>query len=381
MTQTNPLIPIHRPLLPSAEEILPYLKEIDNARWYSNFGPLLRKFEARLADNFNIDTDMITSACNGTMMLTAILECLNLPEKSLCIMPSWTFIATAAAAHQAQLTPYFVDVDQHTQALNPEILLQEIQTIKKPIGAVIVIAPFGAPINIAAWENFQTTTGISVIIDAAAAFDSVSTIKEMAVSELPTMISLHATKVFGVGEGGIVLSKNKKLVSQIKSFLSFGFDDGREAKCLGVNGKLSEYSAAVGLAALDAWSQTKKQWEEVRDNYIQHLELNNITHKLSPHWISGTCNIVIPNQAKALNKQLAATNINTRQWWLDGCHTHAAYQHFPRSKSLSNTEWLSASVLGIPYSMDITLNAITRICLEIKSFINSKSISKSYLVA
>src|SRR5580658_9772275 len=98
------MIPVHRPLLPASDLILPYLKEIDRARWYSNFGPLLVKFENRLAEHFGIAPENLTTAANGTLMLVSILSSLNIPENSLCIMPSWTFIATPAAACYAGLT-------------------------------------------------------------------------------------------------------------------------------------------------------------------------------------------------------------------------------------------------------------------------------------
>lgn len=354
MQSLNNFIPIHRPQLPMADEILPYLKKIDAARWYSNFGPLLREFEARLAAKFNIGPDQVTSASNGTLVLTAILRSFNLPANSLCIMPSWTFIATAAAAHHAGLIPYFVDVDKKTQAINPSQLKEDIKDIKGNIGAIIVVAPFGAPIDRKAWSRFKEETGIPVIIDAAAGFDATSQIPEMQIDEIPTMVSLHATKVFGVGEGGIVLCTNKLLIRSIKSIVSFGFVDGREAHSLGLNAKLSEFSAAVGLASLDRWQLTRSKWVAVRDQYRAMLDELAIPHSFSKAWISGTCNVVLPMRAKQIGKALIERGIDTRQWWFDGCHTHEAYRHFPKANDLAVTQWLSKSILGLPYSIDLT---------------------------
>lgn len=362
MTMLKKTIAIHRPQLPTSLEILPYLRRIDEARWYSNFGQLLREFEARTAALFGLKPENITSAANGTLMLTAILRALDLPAGTLCVMPSWTFIATAAAAHHAGLVPYFVDVDIETQALDPERLRSEIGEMKADVGAVIVVAPFGAPIDRAAWSRFMDDTGIPVIIDAAAGFDAVSKVSEMKADHIPTMISLHATKVFGIGEGGLVLCEDEILVNKIKSLISFGFRGGREAITLGFNAKLSEYSAAVGLASLDGWDQTRFKWETTRNTYMKELRKKEIKHFFDDRWISGTCNVILAYQAKQVGLQLIQNGIDTRQWWLDGCHYHDGYKNFPRSSDLKNTDWLGASVLGLPYSIDMTQDEIITIC-------------------
>lgn len=360
-------IPVHRPQLPSSHLIMPYLKRIDEARWYSNFGPLVNELEAGFAKHFDVTPEMVTTAVNGTLMLIAMLKALNLPEKSYCIMPSWTFVATASAAHYAGLIPYFVDVDRDTQALDPAILKSKLPNIDGSIGAVIVIAPFGCPINIKGWEKFTEETHIPVIIDAAAGFDTVARIAEMSVSHIPIMISLHATKVFGIGEGGLALSKNRELIRRIKSMTGFGFDMHREALLLGLNAKLPEYTAAVGLAALDSWTETRRKWENIRDQYRIELANVNLKSPLSVDWVSSTCNVIVPNQAEFIAKELKEAGIDTRKWWLNGCHQHYAYQHYPREKNLTNTEWLSQSVLGLPFAIDLDENKVKYICRKLRA--------------
>jgi dTDP-4-amino-4,6-dideoxygalactose transaminase len=93
-------VPVARPRLPTAEAILPYLQQIDDARWYSNFGPLLTKLEQRLADRFARPTQVITVA-NATQALTLALQAMDLPPGGYVAMPAWTFVATAHAVVQA----------------------------------------------------------------------------------------------------------------------------------------------------------------------------------------------------------------------------------------------------------------------------------------
>ena len=104
------------------------------------------------------------------------------------------------------------------------------------------VAPFGAPFNIEEWDEFHRVTGIPVVIDAAAGFDTASA------GLSPVMISLHATKAMGIGEGGLILCRDNNLAEQIRAARNFGFLGERVAEIPGMNAKLSEYGAAVGLA-------------------------------------------------------------------------------------------------------------------------------------
>lgn len=362
------IIPVHRPKLPGFDLIAPYLKEIDAKRWYSNFGPLLEQFESRLAAHFGLLPNQLTTAANGTLMLVAILKAWEIPQDSLCIMPSWTFVATASAAHYAGLKPYFVDVN-HDQTLDPDELKKELATIKEPIGAVIVIAPFGAPVDRARWDAFTAETKIPVIIDAAAAFDTITRVPSMKPGRTPMMVSLHATKVFGIGEGGAVISTDPVLIKRVRGITTFGFNANREALLLGMNAKLTEYSAAIGLAALDVWEQSRAAWATVRDCYMQQFEAMNLAHWFSSDWVSSTCNVILPKETTSISQQLKAQGIDNRKWWNDGCHRQQAYQHFPRANKLKETERLSQSVLGLPFAIDLEPEKIERVCKVLKSLL------------
>lgn len=115
----------------------------------------------------------MTTLSSGTSALTLALRASAPIPGSLCMMPSWTFSATPHAAREAGLTPYFVDVAPESWALTPEIAAKELQAAPGTVGAVMPVAPFGAPIDYAGWDSLSDETGIPVVIDAAAAFDTV----------------------------------------------------------------------------------------------------------------------------------------------------------------------------------------------------------------
>ena len=184
---------------------------------------------------------------------------------TLCVIPAWTFVASPQAAMLAGLVPYFVDVDPRTWALEPDAVDDIIASAPGEVGAVMPVAPFGRPIDVGGWDRFRSRTGFAVVIDAAAGFDTV------AATGTPAVVSLHATKVFGTGEGGFVLCDDGDLVVDIRRRMNFGFHGSREATVPAFNAKFSEYHAAVGHAALDEWPGARAEWLPVSGRYREAL--------------------------------------------------------------------------------------------------------------
>ena len=116
----TPTIPLMRPKLPDRQALEPYLEEIDKNRWYSNFGPLERRLEVRLAEYFNIDPFQLVCVSNATQALSISLKTVARSPVGCCLLPSFTFAATPHAAVGAGLEPYFLDVNRETWALNPK---------------------------------------------------------------------------------------------------------------------------------------------------------------------------------------------------------------------------------------------------------------------
>ncbi|TQV71869.1 DegT/DnrJ/EryC1/StrS family aminotransferase [Denitrobaculum tricleocarpae] len=354
-----------RPQLPTAARIAPYLEEIDASRWYSNFGPLAGRFEERLSSQFGSGAGSVLAVANGTLGLTLALQAAAALPGDLCMLPAFTFSASASAVMAAGLTPWFVDVDPGSWALEPALARDCLPNAPGRVAAVMPVSVFGRPVDVAAWDEFSLETGIPAVIDGAASFDAAR------VGQSPVMISLHGTKVFGVGEGGLILSRNKALISQIRSLSSFGFPldpakktEPRAALLPGLNAKFSEYCAAVGLAGLEDWPATRQRFLDVRDAYYAILE--NIP-ELQPQpgglepWVSATINFAVPDvSARTLIAALAQRGIAARRWWGDGCATAPAFDSCPRT-ALPVTEGLTDSVIGLPFYIDMTRDDIHRV--------------------
>lgn len=349
--------------MPSAESILPYMQRIDAKRWYSNFGPMLIELETRLAARFTRPT-LVCTAANGTQALTLALKALDVRPGGLCVMPSWTFVATAHAAIQAGLTPWFLDVDPETGVLDADHVRQRLAHAPGPVSAIVPVAAFGRPLDPEPWARLRDETDLPVIIDAAASFDSVQS------APVPTMVSLHATKSLGVGEGGFIASEDPDFIDRFRALTSFGFQGDREARFAANNAKLSEYTCAVGLAALDQWPSTRTAYAATAQRLRMAL-LHTPAARLQPgwglDWVSSTCVVELPTGAtSAVESALREQGVDTRRWWSLGCHRSPAFADCP-ADPLPVTERLAASTLGLPYFADMDLDQVNRVAAALSA--------------
>ncbi len=349
-------IPVLKPSLPTAERIAPWLARIDESRWYSNFGPLENLFRERLGRLAGLETDQVALFCSGTAALSVALRLMTGGQGGLCLMPSWTHIGTAAAARAAGLEPFLLDCDARTWAL-------DLETVRRCAGqanvrAVVPVAPFGSAIDYAAWDALGQELGLAVVIDAAASFDQfLGSGGAIPWGRTPVMVSLHATKVVGVGEGGMLLSADGDFAERTRKVSNFGIYDDLPIDDAFGNFKLSEYAAAVGLAFLEMWPERRGLLE------AQSAEMAAAFARLGvltapgfggPH-VSSTCMVSVPGRSIAeLESSLGAAGVDIRRWWRGGLHSLPSFAACAR-EALPNTERLAASFTGIPFypgSMD-----------------------------
>ncbi len=352
-------IPCCWPSLPAEESVRPYFEEIDSKRWYSNFGPLCLRLQGQLAGHFSLDPGQVSLVANGTLGLTLALMARKKHAKGLCLMPSWTFVATAHAALLAGLTPFFVDVDPVSWALTPRIAEAALSKIDRPIAAIMPVCPFGSPVCLDEWADFERETGLPVIVDAAAAFDGIRP------GSVPALISLHATKIFGVGEGGLLLCSDADMIRDVTRRSNFGFYDSREVEVPSLNAKFSEYHAAVGLAAMAQWPSTRKLIQSACDEYLKELSRVpgvSFLPGFGSDWISATCAVAIEgDRLEKIVRRLDEQGIESRRWWREGCHKEKAFSDCPRT-DLATTESLAKKVLSLPMFPGIGQDEIKLVC-------------------
>lgn len=351
--------------LPAYTAIEPYLKHIDANRWYSNFGPLAGSLGLRLADHFSTSAGSVCLMANATAGLTAALqEAGRRKPNGFCILPAWTFAASVHAVVLSGLRPLFVDIDTGYGGLTPDIAAT---AITDDVAAIMVVSTFGQPIDPAPWENLRAGTGVEIVIDAAAAFDTVIP------SSIATVVSLHATKPLACGEGAFVICEDEGLIERLRRRSNFGFDPDRQAQVLGNNAKMSEYHAAVAHASLDQWPVNRERLMQVGQHYrdgLANIPSVTIQPGWGDKWISTTLNIRVEDSfdLDRLCANLKSQGVETRSWWGRGCHTQPAFASFARTP-LPVTDLVANHTLGLPFSSQLDRSDVNRIVGRLKKWL------------
>ena len=234
---------VTKPYLPPLEEYYEYLETIWQNKQLTNNGPLHRQFESELSHYLGVQNVSLVN--NATMGLMIVFEAMNLSGE--VITTPFSFIATSHSLKWNGLKPVFVDTDNHIGNLTTNAIEKEIS---KKTKAILATHNFGFPSELIRMENLSRRYNLPLIYDAAPAFG----VKINGQSILKfgdfSVISFHATKVLNTFEGGAIISKTKKMKQKIDKIRNFGIVDEETVSNLGINGKMSEMNAALGLLQL-----------------------------------------------------------------------------------------------------------------------------------
>jgi dTDP-4-amino-4,6-dideoxygalactose transaminase len=368
ITSANRPIPVLRPLLPKAAKLLPYLKRIDESRVYSNWGPLVTELSERLSTLFSVRRDGVVLANSGmSALIGAILASAGRakPARPLALVPEYTFTATALAAEFCGYEVVLCGCHARTWTFSPEELMAHPEVLAR-VGLIVPVAPFGRAVGQAEWVKFQQQTGIPVAIDGAACFEALLSPASDALGPIPVALSFHATKSFGTGEGGCVVTADSGLAALALQHLNFGFFDSRNSRVCGINGKMSEYSAAIGLAELDGWAFKSRRQARMVRTYVDTFTAAGITQKLwsgpeiSSSYVLLECSSA--RQSTAVVGALAADRIDTRLWYGTGLGEHDNFKESAHLNLHGAAALDPRTLVGLPVAADLKQGDIERIC-------------------
>lgn len=231
---------------PNPYEFYKYLTLSYKESHYSNNGPCVRLLEDRL-QSFLLSSEKPVLMCNATAALTVVLQAFNLQNQDVLI-PSFTFSATGHSVINAGCNPVLVDIDDDLFMSLRDAELKITEKTK----AIIVVHALGYICDYKKYENFTAKHNLILIFDAAATlgfkYPDGLMIGNAGDCEV---FSLHITKTFGIGEGGLISSGNKNLLERCRKMSNFGFDENSYSTEVGYNTKCSDFHAAVGLSVLD----------------------------------------------------------------------------------------------------------------------------------
>ena len=235
------IIPITKPFLPPLEEYQKYLEGIWKRQWLTNMGPLASELEMKLKEHLGLKHLLFVT--NGTVALQMAIKALDLQGE--IITTPFSFVATTSSIVWEGCTPVFADIDKDT--LNIDATKIEAAITDKTT-AILATHVYGNPCDVVAIEEIAKKHNLKVIYDGAHAFGVEVNGRSIFEYGDISICSLHATKLYHSGEGGLIVTKDSVLLKKIASMRNFGFAGSEAFSELGINGKNSEFHAAMGLA-------------------------------------------------------------------------------------------------------------------------------------
>ncbi len=240
---TQPPIYVTQPDLPPLEEFMPYLQQIWDSKILTNGGPFHKQLEAELAEYLGVKH--ISLFTNATIALVTALQSLRISGE--VITTPYSFVATAHSLLWNGIKPVFADIDPNTMNLDPARIEA---AITPQTTAIMPVHCYGRPCDVDAIQRIADDYNLKVIYDAAHAFG----VKQHGHSILQhgdlSVLSFHATKAFNTFEGGAIISPDARTKQHIDHLKNFGFVNETTVVATGINGKMSELNAALGLLQL-----------------------------------------------------------------------------------------------------------------------------------
>ncbi|MFY9479336.1 MAG: DegT/DnrJ/EryC1/StrS family aminotransferase [Aquabacterium sp.] len=256
---------VTQPFLPPLAEFAPYLEQIWNSKVLTNGGPFHQQLEKALCEYLGVDHIALFS--NGTLALVTALQSLRITGE--VITTPYSFVATAHSLLWNGIKPVFVDIDPRTLNLDPR---QIEAAITPQTTAIMPVHCYGHPCDVDAIQRIADNYNLRVIYDAAHAFG----VEHGGSSILRTgdlsVLSFHATKVFNTFEGGAIICPDAKTKQRIDHLKNFGFVDELTVVAPGINGKMSELNASLGLLQLKHIDRAIERRKEIDAIYRSQLD-------------------------------------------------------------------------------------------------------------
>ncbi len=361
----NPIY-ITRPLLPSRERMYRKIDEIWDSKWLTNNGPQHQLFESTLREYLRVPN--VSLFCNGTLALQLACQVLRLSGE--VITTSFTFPATPHVLFRNNIKPIFCDIEERNFNINPKC----IESLITPhTTAILPVHVFGYPCNIHEIQEIANRYGLKVIYDAAHCFGVEINNEPIVNFGDISMFSFHATKIFHTMEGGALTYKDESLKEHLELSKNFGIKGEESVIVPGINAKMNEMQAAMGLLMLTLVNKEISKRKQLTLIYRKQLRtISGITFRED---ISGvkhnyyTFVIKINKKEFGISRdklydKLKRYNIFTRKYFSPLCSQFQCYQRLPSSAAanLPVSEKVTKEILSLPLYGGINAENINQIC-------------------
>lgn len=339
--------------LPSLKEYNNYLRRIWENHWVTNDGEFLISLEKELSKLLYVKDLVLVS--NATLALLIAIRSLNL--KGEVITTPFTFAASTNAILWNNLTPVFADIDPNTFNIDPKDVERKIT---KKTTAILAVHVYGNPCALEDLSKIAKKYNLKLILDAAHAFGVQYKGKSILDYGDISILSFHATKVFSTIEGGALYSRNKELTKKFKLLRNFGIKSEDEVVLPGINAKMNEFQAAMGLANIPGFEKKMALRKKIYDHYKTKLKNYSFQSLKASSYNYSYMPIIFKNgilRDKAY-KILIENGIKARKYF------HPLTSSFPfvkNNNNLPNSIKISSCVLCLPIYPDLKINDVNRI--------------------
>ncbi|CAN5169265.1 DegT/DnrJ/EryC1/StrS family aminotransferase [soil metagenome] len=342
------MIPVTKPFLPPLKEYHKYLEGIWKSVYLTNDGPLVQEFEKKIKEYLNVKHLLYLS--NGTIALQIAIKALDL--KGEIITTPFSYVATTSSIVWENCKPVFVDINPVTLNINAELIEA---AITNKTTAILATHVFGNPCDIDAIQKVADKYNLKIIYDAAHCFGT--TYKKRSVFEYgdASIVSFHATKLFHTVEGGAVFTQDETLLKRMSYMRNFGHAGPGKFNGVGINGKNSEFHAAMGLCNLNYIPQISASQKKKCELYSRHLNtsfIQNIAIQKQAEWNYSFYPVLFESERVTLQviDALEKKEIYPRRYFYPSLDT----LEYVDSDDLPVAESASKRVLCLPLYYDLT---------------------------
>jgi dTDP-4-amino-4,6-dideoxygalactose transaminase len=363
-------IPLIRPNPPKLSSLIDALAGIEHSGVFSNYGPVNSRFEERLVTTIFDAKGACVTVANATLgLMLAIKQAVGWkPRGRYALMPSFTFAATAHAALWCGLTPLLCDVEPETWLPDSGAEDALLTRYGDEIAVILPNATFGNCLDLPRYDRLSVAYGVPVVIDAAASLGSLNMCGEAfgLGSRHPLVFSMHATKTFATAEAGLIYCADPQLIAALRAMGNFGFGQPRTATMPGLNSKLSEVSALLGLTKLrdlEAIAEHRHQLYGLYRSLLPEFTFQRMTgHRTAHQFVSVLVPEAQANHVPDVAAELRRQGIGSGRYFVPHLAEQPFFKQACIASDLTVTEAISRRVIALPMSDFLTADEVRHIC-------------------
>ncbi len=367
-------IPLIRPNPPRLSRLVDELEAIEASGTYSNGGPVCRRFEAAATETLFGGRGAALAVANATLGLMIALRHLTRDKApgGFALMPSFTFAATGHAAAWAGCKPLLCDIARAEWTMDLVAAEALLRAHRGKVAAIVPYATFGTTLDLDRYDWLARRYDAALVVDAAASLGSLDVVGRGFGTGCrgAVVYSMHATKTFATGEGGLVHSGDRALIDALRAMANFGFESGRSATLPGLNAKLTEVGALLALEKLGEIEAVAAHRAMLAGRYRAELDGFAMQAPCGQRQTMQFMSVLLPPALAGARgwivDRLAAQGIGAATYFSPHLHEQPWFRDHAEAGPLAVTDDVAARILALPITDAMTPDEVSAVCAALK---------------